>query len=55
MRLGILGGSGPPTLFVVHDEALGLVSFVPATAETTPPGGFPAVAGMAATGLLDRR
>ena len=40
-------------LFVVHDQALGLVSFVDPTLDAVPSGGWPAVAGMAASGLLE--
>ena len=44
---------GPEQLFVVHRSALGLISFVDPATETEPPGGFPAVAGMADAGLLE--
>lgn len=46
---------GSELLFVVHDQDSGLVSFLPPDANSVPSGGFPAVAGMGLTGLLDRR
>ena len=55
--IGVLpaGSGSEQQLFVVHDSGLGLVSFVPIGATQVPPGGFPAVSGMAVGGLLDRR
>jgi hypothetical protein len=44
---------GAELLYVVHDSALGLISFVDPTASVVPPGGFPAVHGMADAGLLE--
>jgi DNA-binding beta-propeller fold protein YncE len=41
------------TLFTVHDSPYGLVSFADAWALEPPPGGFPAVAGFALSGILD--
>jgi len=46
---------GTELLYVIHDQDLGLVSFVAPDSETVPSGGFPAVAGMGLTGLLDGR
>ena len=46
---------GSELLYVIHDQDMGLVSFFPPDSETVPSGGFPAVAGMALTGLLDGR
>jgi hypothetical protein len=46
---------GSEQLFVVHRSDLGLISFVDPAAQTEPPGGFPAVAGMADAGLLEVR
>jgi len=46
---------GSELLYVVHDQDLGLVSFVEPGAASAPPGGFPAVAGIAASGLLEDR
>ncbi len=45
----------PEQLFVVHRSTLGLISFVDPGAATEPPGGFPAVTGMADVGLLEVR
>lgn len=55
--IGVLpaGPGSDQQFFVVHDNDLGLVSFVPIDATSVPPGGFPAVAGMGVGGLLDRR
>jgi len=55
--IGVLpaGPGSDQQLFVVHDNDLGLVSFVPIDATSVPPGGFPAVAGLGVGGLLDRR
>ncbi len=44
---------GSEQLYVVHDHELGLVSFVDPAAEREPPGGFPAVAGLATNGILE--
>jgi hypothetical protein len=46
---------GSELLFVVHDQDAGLVSFLSPDANSVPSGGFPAIAGMGLTGLLDRR
>ncbi len=46
---------GSELLYVIHDQDLGLVSFLPPDAESVPSGGFPAVAGMATAGLLEGR
>jgi hypothetical protein len=45
----------PERIFVVHEHDLGLISFVEAAATVEPPGGFPAVSGMAGQAVLDRR
>ena len=47
-------GDGSNGLFVVHDQEVGLVSFLNADATEVPSGGFPAVAGMAFFNILDR-
>lgn len=56
VRLGFLPGAGDQTaeIFVVHAMPTGLVSFVPPGATEEPPGGWPAAAGMATVGLLER-
>ncbi len=46
---------GQEQLFVVHRSELGLISFIDPAATFEPPGGFPAVAGMADAGLLEVR
>lgn len=46
---------GSELLYVIHDQDLGLVSFLPPDTAAVPSGGFPAVAGMAVTDLLDGR
>ena len=46
---------GAELLYVIHDQDLGLVSFLPPDTSQVPSGGFPAVAGVAVTGLLDGR
>ena len=46
---------GSELLYVIHDQDLGLVSFLPPDTDQVPSGGFPAVAGMALTDLLDGR
>lgn len=46
---------GSELLYVIHDQDLGLVSFLPPDTVAVPSGGFPAVAGMAMTGLMDGR
>ena len=46
---------GPEQFFVVHRSSLGLISFVDPATDSEPPGGFPAVAGMADAGLLEVR
>jgi len=46
---------GSELLYVIHDQDLGLVSFLSPAADRVPSGGFPAVAGMATSQLLDRR
>ena len=49
------GDEGSELLYVIHDQDLGLVSFLPPGADAVPSGGFPAVAGMALSGLMDGR
>ena len=44
---------GAEQLYVLHDHELGLISFVDPAADREPPGGFPAVAGLATTGILE--
>ncbi|MCP4871211.1 MAG: hypothetical protein GY898_21080 [Proteobacteria bacterium] len=46
---------GSELLYVVHDQDLGLVSFLAPATDQVPSGGFPAVAGMAASRLLEGR
>lgn len=46
---------GSELLYVIHDQDLGLVSFLPPDADMVPSGGFPAVAGLASSGLLEGR
>ena len=57
VQIGVLpaGNGAGQELFVVHEQATGLVSFVPVDAVEVPPGGWPAVAGFATDALLDRR
>lgn len=49
------GEGGSELLYVVHDFDGGLVSFMEPAATQVPSGGFPAVSGMAVTGLLEGR
>ncbi len=49
------GEGGSELLYVVHDHDVGLVSFVEPAASSEPSGGFPAVAGMALSDLLEGR
>jgi|GEM_PF-3549792 len=56
-QLGVLpaGSQTEAQLFVVHQQAGGLISFLPPAATKEPPGGWPAVSGLTGRGILDRR